>query len=370
VAKHDRQSTRHRTEIRVRYRTHDENITRFTEDVSAGGLFIRTLAFLPINTVLPLYLQLPDEDEEIAVIARIAHVLGTEQAVELDRSPGMGFEFLDLAPEARVRLERCEVTRRSKDLPIPGVAPPGPVTDVRGCRILLVEDEGFVQRRIGGLFMRRGLRLGLAATGVEALTKCLQTPPDLVLSDIVMPAMDGWALLRMLKARPELTHVPFVFLSGRVTERDRRQAYEMGADDCIPKATPPEEILDRVVRVLSRYREDPQEMDQRRVLQGNLSHVTLATVIQMLNTERRSGQLTLQRKGCSARVDVREGKPVSCHIDPFDLTGRDALIELLDWDAGQFEFAPGEYTGDDEIGMSVVQLLMEHARLADDAEQD
>jgi hypothetical protein len=174
----------------------------------------------------------------------------------------------------------------------------------------------------------------------------------------------------MLKARPDLNQIPFVFLSGRVTERDRRQAYEMGADDCIPKATPPEQVLDRVVRVLARYREDPQEMDQRRVLQGNLAHVTLATVLQMLNTEKRSGQLTLQRKGCSAEVDVREGKPVACHIAPFDLSGRDALIELLDWDAGQFEFAPGEVGGGDEIKMTVVQLLMEHARLTDDAAHD
>lgn len=56
MGKQDRLSPRQRSEIRVRYRTHSEWITRFSEDVSHGGVFIRTLAFLPINTVLTISL--------------------------------------------------------------------------------------------------------------------------------------------------------------------------------------------------------------------------------------------------------------------------------------------------------------------------
>jgi len=360
VTKHDRQTPRKSSEVRVRYRTHSEYISRYADNISKGGIFIRTLHFLPINTVLPLRLLLPGEDQEIPVIARVAHVIGTDQAAELDRAPGMGLEFLDLAPEGKAVLH---------DTFVECVERQDPTVDrarLKGTRILLVEDEGLVQRKISSLFMRRGLRIALAGTGAEALTKCIKDPPDLILSDIRMPAMDGWTFLRLVKARPDLAPVPFVFLASVVSPHERQKAYELGADDFISKSTPPEEILARVEETLVKYKDHPSDMSSRRVLHGDLGLVALPTLLQMLMTEEKTGALRISNRQCRAKVNVREGRPVCCSLEPFDLTGREALFELLDWDAGHFEFVADEYEGPDEIQMNALQLLIEHSRIKDE----
>lgn len=360
MTKHDRQTPRKASEVRVRYRTHSEYISRYADNISKGGVFIRTLHFLPINTVLRLRLLLPGEEMEIPVIARVAHVIGTDQAGELDRAPGMGLEFLDFAPEGKAVLH---------DTFVECVERQEPTTDrsrLKGTRILLVEDEGLVQRKIGSLFMRRGLRIALAGTGAEALTKCIKDPPDLILSDIRMPAMDGWTFLRLVKARPALAPVPFVFLASVVSPHERQKAYELGADDFISKSTPPNEILARVEETLLKYQDDPDTMSARRVLRGDLDLVALPTLLQMLMSEEKTGALLVSNRQCRAKVNLREGQPVRCTLAPFDLTGRDALFEMLDWEAGKFEFGADEYDGPDEIQMNALQLLIEHSRIKDE----
>ncbi len=359
--KHDRQTSRKSSEIRVRYRTHDELITRYSDNVSSGGMFIRTLSFLPINTVLQLQLLLPGETEEIPIIARVAHIIGTDRAGELDRAPGMGLEFLDLAPEGKAALHDTFLQCVDRQSPAPERV------RLEGTRILLVEDEGLVQRKIGSLFLRRGLRIALAGTGAEALTKCIKAPPDLILSDIRMPAMDGWTFLRLAKARPDLASVPFVFLASVVSPQERQKAYELGADDFISKTTPPDEILARVEHTLARYREDPEAMSTRRVLHGTLNLVALPTLLQMLMTEGKTGVLKVRSRQCEGRVHVREGRPVRCSLEPFDLSGREAIFELLDWEDGEFEFSSEDCEGEDQIHMNALQLLIEHSRIRDES---
>jgi len=360
LTQHDRQTKRKTSEIRVRYRTHSEYITRYSDNISQGGIFIRTLHFLPINTVLRLRLLLPGEEHEIPVIGRVAHVIGTDMAAETGRAPGIGLEFLDLAPEGKTVLH---------DTFLECVERQDPAADrkrLKGTRILLVEDEGLVQRKITSLFMRRGLRIALAGTGAEALTKCLKDPPDLILSDIRMPAMDGWTFLRLVKSRANLAPVPFVFLASALSPQERQKAYELGADDFISKATPPDEILSRVERTLLKYQDHPADMSARRVLHGDLELVALPTLLQMLMNEAKTGSLRISNRQCQANIHLREGKPVACRLEPFDLTGREAMFELLDWDKGHFEFAADEYEGADEIQMNVLQLLIEHSRIVDE----
>lgn len=360
MSKQDRQTPRKSSEVRVRYRTHSEYISRYADNISKGGVFIRTLHFLPVNTVLRLKLLLPGEEHEIPVIARVAHVIGTEQAGEMDRAPGMGLEFLDVAPEGKTVLHDTFVDCVERQ------DPKSVGARLKGTRILLVEDEGLVQRKIGSLFMRRGLRIALAGTGAEALTKCIKDPPDLILSDIRMPAMDGWTFLRLVKARPSLAPVPFVFLASVVSPHERQKAYELGADDFISKSTPPEEILARVEKTLVKYQDNPEDMNSRRVLRGNLDLVALPTLLQMLMTEKKTGTLRISNRQCQAIVNVREGRPVCCRLEPFDLTGPEALFELLDWETGKFEFSADEYDGPDEIQMNALQLLIEHSRIKDE----
>lgn len=352
----DRTAPRYPTEMRVRLKTHEEFISQYTQNISRGGLFIHTLNFLPVNTVVQLQLQLPDRRTEVSVIARVAHVIGPEEAAAQDRTVGMGLEFLDFETGGQMCLQDYFRTLRQ-------AKPGGERADRRDeRRILLVEDEGEMQREIGSLFLRHGLRLSIALTGQEALTKCLQSAPDLILSDIEMPTMDGWTLLRLVRAHRSLGAIPFVFLTGRESQTDRLTAYRLGADDFVPKSTPPARILARVRRVLENVQTDPQRVVRRNMLSGELRHVAAPRVLQLLESERRTGTLTVRHEDSRAVIHLREGRPMACGLDRGEQAGREALFTVFSWAEGRFEFVNQDYAGADEIQASLAELLSE-ARL-------
>src|SRR5690606_24580391 len=90
-----------------------------------------------------------------------------------------------------------------------------------------------------------------ARHGAEALVKARQHPPDLVVSDLLMPVMDGYTLLRRWKADEELSRRPFVVYTATYTEaQDEQLALDLGADAFILKPTEPEDFVERLREVL------------------------------------------------------------------------------------------------------------------------
>lgn len=104
-------------------------------------------------------------------------------------------------------------------------------------KILLAEDDKDLRENLGELLEILGFAVGLAEDGKMALDMLLEDPGkyDMVLSDWVMPNKDGYELLLAMKAHTLLTQIPFVMLTARITDEDRRQALEAGAYDYITK---------------------------------------------------------------------------------------------------------------------------------------
>ncbi len=100
--------------------------------------------------------------------------------------------------------------------------------------MLIVEDNAevraYLRRHLGG-----GYRLEEARDGVEALEKIRAERPDLVVSDVMMPRMDGAALCRILKADDELSDLPVILLTARAGETERVKGLRLGADDYVEK---------------------------------------------------------------------------------------------------------------------------------------
>lgn len=113
-------------------------------------------------------------------------------------------------------------------------------------RILVVDDQPANLRVVGALLSRNGYEVLSAANGEQALAIASETLPDLILLDVLMPGMDGFAVLSEIKLREPLMRLPVVCLTAA---RDREQllrAFDAGAVDYVTKPFLPEELLARV----------------------------------------------------------------------------------------------------------------------------
>lgn len=109
--------------------------------------------------------------------------------------------------------------------------------------VLVVDDSITVRRVTQRLLQREGYRVTLAADGLQALERLQQELPTVVLSDIEMPRMDGFDLVRNLRADPRLASLPVIMITSRIAEKHREHARELGVDHYLGKPYSEDELL-------------------------------------------------------------------------------------------------------------------------------
>jgi len=119
-------------------------------------------------------------------------------------------------------------------------------------KILLVEDDHAITDNLAPLLERSGYKVTVAANGEAALRQLVIVAPDLIVSDIIMPVMDGRELLRHLRKADNWT--PVILLTQVGSSTERAMALEEGADDYLNKPFDPYELVARIRSVLRRVR--------------------------------------------------------------------------------------------------------------------
>src|SRR5215470_13288746 len=117
-------------------------------------------------------------------------------------------------------------------------------------RILVVDDDAWILRMVTTVLEKRGYEVEVARDGEEGLAQAQASPPDLIITDVMMPRLDGWALVKQLRARAELALVPVIFLTALGSDEDRIRGFRLGADDYLAKPFRFEELDLRVAKVL------------------------------------------------------------------------------------------------------------------------
>lgn len=113
-------------------------------------------------------------------------------------------------------------------------------------RILIVEDEANIRDNVVRILRMEGFEVLEAEDGRIGLDVARAHQPELILSDIMMPGLDGYELLEALRADPRTVAIPFIFLSARTERSDQRKGMNLGADDYLGKPFSRDELMDAV----------------------------------------------------------------------------------------------------------------------------
>lgn len=350
--------------FRVSYETIDQLLVAYSSDLSKGGMFLATEQFLPVNAVIRVNLELGEGSAEIPIICRVVYVRDHVAARAVGKPCGMGIEFLDLSAEC---LELIEAFIAEK---IGEGDVPAPVAPARRLSVMIVDDDHGCRTLAAAPFRNRGDYVRLAPDGFEALAQCLKETPDVILSDVQMPRMDGWQLLRLCRARPTLSSVPFLLLTTLGGEAERLRGYQLGVDDYIAKPFRGKELQARVDRVVARAQKSVHALAEKKTLRGDLAQVQLPSVLSFLELEKKTGELLVIGPK-TAHLFLRDGRLLRVEVDGVvaDQTSIELVWEVLGWHVGQFEFAAHEVPGEDLYERSITALLLDHARFTDENER-
>ena len=120
--------------------------------------------------------------------------------------------------------------------------------------VLVVDDDPVILKLLQVNFELEGIRVTTAIDGAEGLERVYEERPDVVISDIMMPNVNGLELLTALKGGPETMHLPVILRSAKAQVADVQRGLDLGADDYVTKPFDPLELIARVYDVLAKSR--------------------------------------------------------------------------------------------------------------------
>ncbi|MGA2244573.1 MAG: ATP-binding protein [Verrucomicrobiota bacterium] len=205
-----------------------------------------------------------------------------------------------------------------------------------GARILLADDNADMRDYVSRLLAARGHEVMAVANGEAALAAVRAERPALVLSDVMMPRLDGFGLLRALRGDPKTSAIPIILISARAGEEARTEGVEAGADDYLTKPFSARELIARVATHLNLTR-------IRRESEAKIRD-TLDSITDGLHVVDSAGRISYLN--AAARRIIAEN-----HLDPDQLIGRDF-----------FEVFPE--TLQVEVGRALKQTLVERVPTA------
>jgi len=239
-------------------------------------------------------------------------------------------------------------------------------------RILVVDDDDWILSAVRTVLEAHNFEVFTAIDGDTGLEVALDQFPDLIITDVVMPGMDGWTFVRHLRADPRFALVPVLFLTSKGSSQDRISGFQLGADDYIAKPLNLHELPRRVMKALAQRRQLEADLAPAVKqatgaggLKGTLDQIGMASLLSVLGSGRRSGILRLARAMGREEILIYL---VRGELHRIEMQGRGRLTveevfqQLFLWFEGTFEFLPMKLRVSNELNLSVNTLLLQGAR--------
>jgi signal transduction histidine kinase len=233
---------------------------------------------------------------------------------------------------------------------------PRPEAAGTGARILVVDDNADMRDYVARILAPRW-RVETAADGAQALAAARATPPDLVLSDVMMPVMDGLALVRELRSDPATRSIPVVLLSARAGEEATVDGLKSGADAYLVKPFSASELVARVDAQLSvsnvRREELRRERDGRLVAE-RASHAG-KQIAAVVSHDLRSPLSSMVNAASSLGRGLEKDAPLQYHVAVIQRAAQRMnrmiadLLDIASMDAGTFSIERGSHRADEIV---------------------
>ncbi|OQY04782.1 MAG: hypothetical protein B6I20_02415 [Bacteroidetes bacterium 4572_117] len=136
-------------------------------------------------------------------------------------------------------------------------------------KILVVEDTAEVKEEVCDILRMENYEVFEAINGLEGINSAKNNLPDLIISDILMPVMDGYQMFKELKKFPATEDIPLIFLSAKAETKDIRYGMNLGADDYLTKPLSPDNLI---ISVKNKLEKVGRYQDKIEALRANISH--------------------------------------------------------------------------------------------------
>jgi DNA-binding response OmpR family regulator len=262
---------------------------------------------------------------------------------------------------------------------------------VSPARILVVDDDLWIQRTTASVLGHGGHQVSLAGDAPSAFAIAAKIRPDLIVTTVTMPALEGWSWWERLRALPACADLSLLFLvpagetarpipgeaphDRRLSKPFRVEELERSVAAALASRAPPAETAPTGDDAPPRPHRavDPTKPSAGHrplsALRGELDQISLGSVLTVLEMEQKTGILLIERPDETARIFLRRGRVIRAAVDTPELHGTAAVYALLAWENGAFDFLAGDVGGIDDIQTSTTFLLMEGARRLDEARE-
>lgn len=237
-------------------------------------------------------------------------------------------------------------------------------------RILIVEDEPGMIELLTVALEDEGYSISIANNGQQGLKKVDEESPDLIISDVMMPDMNGYDFCQQLRENPKTAAIPFIFLTAKKDVSDRVRGLNLGADDYISKPFHVVEVVARIKTLMQRVKRARPTQAQATISEpeaafaGDLEKMSIGEVVQTIALTRKNGRLLVVNTGRRGEVYFQEGMVTYADVDR--KKGEEAVYRLLAWKNGQFKFDSGVTAKTRNLQKSAEGLLMEGMRRIDE----
>jgi len=245
----------------------------------------------------------------------------------------------------------------------------GPAVEVRltGRRVVVADDDPAVVWFMADLLKAAGCTVHEAFDGRQALELAHRTCPDLVVADIMMPGIDGFALCRALRRDVALRDVPVILLSWKDDLLQRVRELGAGAAGYVRKESDTRAILARIREALRpRARIEMRMRDDDGEVRGRMDGLTVRTLLEIVCAMRPEARVTVRDASFVYEVEVRDGAPVKATRTAGDgtvLKGSRVLAAMLGIGAGRFTVVSSNKAVEAELdGNLAAQLAKPVAR--------